>query len=162
MLKKILLGTLFVGLVGLLIFGAVNRTIAKSEGPVARGLNRENEVASTVYKQDAEFSTGSGNGLGGGKGKAAQNEAGEYGECNEQGGFGSMNNNQEPGSGGGQGRGGQGRNSGSEVSGSEDHTDTILLTIEGTVENITPEAVIINTAEGKEVFIEGRAGRYAR
>ena len=161
MVKKIVLGTLFVGLVGLLIFGAVNRTIAKSEGPVARGLDRENEIASTVYNEDAEISTSSGNGRGDGKGKANQNEAGENGEYNQEG-FGQGKNSQESGSGSGQGRGGQGRNSGRDNSGSDDHADTILLTLDGTVENITPEAVIINTTEGHEVLIEGRAWRYAQ
>ncbi len=38
MIKKIFLGALFLGLAGVLIFGAVNRTIAKStETPLAKG-----------------------------------------------------------------------------------------------------------------------------
>jgi predicted lipid-binding transport protein (Tim44 family) len=36
MIKKILLGSVLVGLVGLLVFGAVNRTIAKSGEELSR------------------------------------------------------------------------------------------------------------------------------
>ena len=52
MVKKITIGILFAGLVGLLIFGAVNRTIAKNEGPVTQGLNRANGVSSVVENEE--------------------------------------------------------------------------------------------------------------
>jgi len=71
-------------------------------------------------------------------------------------------NSQEPGSGGGQGGGGQGRNSGYEGLGTDFNTDTIIQIFEGSVESITPEALIITTTEGQEVLIEGRAWRFAQ
>jgi hypothetical protein len=158
MVKKIVLGTLFIGLVGLLIFGAVNRTIAKSDGQVARALNWENEVVS----EDVGIQPGDGNSRGGWRGQFDQNEAGENGECDEHGGVGQGKNSQVQGSGGGQGRGGQGRNSGREASEPDVHADTILQSLEGTIVNVSPEAVVINTAEGQDVLIEGRAWRYAQ
>ena len=61
MVKKIILGTLFARMVGLLIFGAVNRTIAKNESPVSRGLKRTNEVSSVLgNEEEIEVSAGNG------------------------------------------------------------------------------------------------------
>ncbi len=43
MLKKITLWVVFVGVVGLLVFGAVNRTLAKTGGEDPRGISRTEE-----------------------------------------------------------------------------------------------------------------------
>lgn len=64
MVKKIVLGTLLVGLVGVLVFGAVNRTVAKS------GENRS--VASRLALEEGLSSEGNGNTGGRGQGRGAE------------------------------------------------------------------------------------------
>ena len=64
MVKKIVLGTLLVGLVGVLVFGAVNRTLAKS------GENRS--VEDRLALEEGLY--GEGNGSGGGRGQGRGSE----------------------------------------------------------------------------------------
>ena len=80
MLKKILIATVFVAVIGVLVFGAINRTMAKSEsessnsgqGNYGRGSSQvlSSEQADEVYVQ------GQGNG---GKGRGAGTGAYEAG-----------------------------------------------------------------------------------
>ena len=91
-----------------------------------------------------------------------QNEPGDNSECGEQGGMGAGRKYGESGSDGNQDRAGKGRNSNRAASESGDHSNAILQNLEGTVEMITPEAVIIKSSEGNDVIIEGRAWRFAQ
>jgi hypothetical protein len=173
MLKKILLGTLFIGLVGLLVFGAVNRTIAKSGTPFAIGLSRQ-EAATDLEATPQPGVTGEYHQGEGGLGRANRLEGAQDGDCTGQGGGSGYWKNQEAnqdgnqgqGQGGGKGQGqaggrsGQGRNSGGWDS---EHTEILpaLATLEGTVTSVTPEALVIATADAGDLIIEGRAWRFA-
>ena len=64
MVKKIVLGTLLVGLVGVLVFGAVNRTVAKS------GENRS--AASRLALEEGLSGEGKGNTGGRGQGRGSE------------------------------------------------------------------------------------------
>ena len=169
MFKKIILGTLFIGLVGLLVFGAVNRTIAKSGTPFANGLSRQ-EAALNPEATPQPGTTGEYRQGGGGLGRANRLEGTQDGDCTGQGGGSGYWKNQDaspggnPGQGGGgkgQGQaGGWGRNSGGWDS---EHSESlpVLATLEGTVTSVTPEALVIATNEAGDLIIEGRAWRFA-
>jgi len=166
MLKKILLGTLFAGLVGVLIFGAVNRTVAKSGTPVARSLSRQETTAGSEATPQPGV-TGEYRQGGGGQGRANRLEGNQEGDCTGQGGGSGYWKNQDANPGGNQGqgqgggRGGQGRNS----SGwNPEYSESLpaLATLEGTVASVTPEMLVIATTGAGDIIIEGRAWRYAQ
>ena len=70
MIKKILLGSVLVGLVGLLVFGAVNRTIAKSGEELSRFEDSQGAG-------EGEFGQGHGGRSGGGRGQRSWSEYGQ-------------------------------------------------------------------------------------
>ena len=119
MIRKLILGVLFVGLMGLLIFGAVNRTIAKSGTPLANGLNRDTQVEQSMANEEV-----------------AMNE--------------------------GYGRGGtgQGRNT-SDINANRTYPLAVSF-IEGRVESVTNEALVVITQDGNTVVVEGRPWRFVR
>jgi hypothetical protein len=173
MLKKIFLGTLFIGLVGLLVFGAVNRTIAKSGTPFAIGLSSQ-EAAADPEATPQPGITGEYRQGGGGQGRANRLEGAQEGDCTGQGGGSGYWKNQEASPGGSQGqgqgsgegqgqgggRGGQGKNSGGQNS-EYPQGSPALSDLEGTVTSVTPEALVIATTEAGDLIIEGRAWRFA-
>lgn len=102
MIKKTFVGILLVGLVGLLIFGAVNRTLARSSTEsYAGGGNGRNSSETTVNLQrlpgDSEAQAEGGNGRGGyGTGDTSSQYAGRQGEgANGRGGGGYGNGRQQ-------------------------------------------------------------------
>lgn len=174
MLKKILLGTLFTGLVGVLIFGAVNRTVAKSGTPVARALSRQETTAGSEATPQPGV-TGEYRQGGGGQGRANRLEGNQEGDCTGQGGGSGYWKNQNANPGGNQGQG-QGSNQGQSQGGggggrgrnssgwNSDYSDSpaSLTTLEGIVASVTPEMLVVTTTGAGDIIIEGRAWRYAQ
>ena len=150
MMKKIVYGILFISVIGLLIFGAINRTIAKSETPIASGLNRSEQINKSVTSEDLINNGGIGLERNN-KGKSAQTGNFNKGNCEGEAGYYSNNNKQSQ-------RFGQGGNNNSGTIPSE-----IASTVsqEGRVESATEEALAITTVDGHSLVIEGRAWRYA-
>jgi hypothetical protein len=155
MLKKILIGTLLVGLVGVLVFGAVNRTIAKS--------GYENERAYT--SQGA--SRGGGRGAGGqnsnpdetdSESDQLEGDGWRYSEGSQ--GFGQDQGGTRQGGGQGQGRGGGQRwnNSGGQGSGQAEVQEWINLS--GTVTALDSDLLLVTSQDGQTIEIEGRAWRF--
>lgn len=161
MLKKGILGTLFVGLIAILIAGAVNRTVAKTadrnvEQETAGG-NRWAQAQDGYQLVSDQPRGGSGGGQGasgGGQGRQGQNSAG-LPETTERRGGGQGQNSaglveSTENRGGGQGR--QGQNSA---------TQAPWLTIQGTVVTVDETGMTVQTADG-EIEVADRAWRFAQ
>ncbi len=159
MIKKIFLGALFLGLAGVLIFGAVNRTIAKStETPLAKGAGGGGQLEGSI---DTEHQ--------GGHGQFESNVAGGTHETHDHEGdcSGDLSESHEPrsemgGSWGGQRRGGGGMNSGGSTAGHSEAETASWITVEGSVVSAGVEALVVSTADGETVVIEGQAWRFAQ
>ena len=159
MIKKILLGALFLGLAGVLIFGAVNRTIAKStETPLAKGEGGGWQLEGSI---DTDHQ--------GGHGQFESNAAGGTHETHDHEGdcSGNLSESHEPrselgGSWGGQRRGGGGMSSGGSIAGHSEVETASWITVEGSVVSADAEALVVSTPEGETVVIEGRAWRFAQ
>ncbi|MBN1286057.1 MAG: hypothetical protein JXB47_11725 [Anaerolineae bacterium] len=116
MLKKVILGVLMVGLVGVLIVGAINRTNAKSAqvaGVQEQGSGGQGQ------------SQGKGQGKGGGQGYASAVIPGD------QTGAGSV-------------------------------TAADWLTLEGTVVSVSADEMVVETAGGAQIIVEGRPWDFAQ
>ena len=151
-MKKIVSGILFISVIGLLIFGAINRTIAKSETPIASGLNRSEQIANTVTSEDLTINGGIGLGRNN-KNKSAQTGNFNEGNCEGEAGYYSNNNKQVQSQ-----RLGQGKNNNSGTIPSEIAT---IVSQEGRVESVSEESLAITNVDGHSLVIEGRAWRYA-
>ena len=159
MIKKIFLGALFLGLAGVLIFGAVNRTVAKStETPLAKGEGGGGQFEGSI---DTDHQ--------GGHGQFGSNEAGGAHETHDHEGdcSGDLNESHEQrselgGSWGGQRRGGGGMSSGGSIAGHSEVETASYITVEGSVVSADVEALVVSTADGETVVIEGRAWRFAQ
>lgn len=159
MIKKIFLGALFLGLAGVLIFGAVNRTIAKStETPLAKGEGGVGQLEGSI---DTDHQ--------GGHGQFESNVAGGTHETHDHEGdcSGDLSESHEPrsemgGSWGGQRRGGGGMNSGGSTAGHSEAETASWITVEGSVVSAGVEALVVSTADGETVVIEGQAWRFAQ
>jgi len=159
MIKKIFLGALFLGLAGVLIFGAVNRTIAKStETPLAKGEGGGGQLEGSI---DTDHQ--------GGHGQFERNAAGGTHETHDHEGdcTGDLSESHEPrselgGSRGGQRRGGGGMSSGGSIAGHSEVETASWITVEGSVVSADTEALVVSTADGETVVIEGRAWRFAQ
>jgi hypothetical protein len=159
MIKKIFLGALFLGLAGVLIFGAVNRTIAKStETPLAKGEGGGRQLEGSI---DTDHQ--------GGHGQFESNAAGGAHETHdhEDDCSGILSESHEPvselgGSWGGQRRGGGGVSSGGSIAGHSEVETASWITVEGSVVSADAEALVVSTADGETVVIEGRAWRFAQ
>jgi hypothetical protein len=159
MIKKIFLGALFLGLAGVLIFGAVNRTIAKStETPLAKGEGGGGQLEGSI---DTDHQ--------GGHGQFESNAAGGAHETHDHEGdcSGDLSESHEPGSelGGswdGQRRGGGGMGSGGSIAGHSESETASWITVEGSIVSADAEALVVSTADGETVVIEGRAWRFAQ
>ncbi len=64
MVKKILIGVVFAGFIGLLVFGAVNRTIAKSGNDVSASIGKGEGTTEQEHEGNLESSRGGGVGNG--------------------------------------------------------------------------------------------------
>jgi hypothetical protein len=141
MLKKVVLGTVFVVFIGALITGAVIRTMDKSEQTAeqvgsgeGRGRNASDENNVVVDNQ--------GNGQGNGQGKGRSEEA--ESESITQ----------------GRGRGGKG-GVGSELL-PEGESDHQWDAYSGVVTEVTEEMITIETDDAEVVVVEGRAWSFAQ
>jgi hypothetical protein len=159
MIRKLILGVLFVGLMGLLIFGAVNRTIAKSGSPLVIGLNRDTQIEQSMANEEVAINEGYGR-VGSGQGRASQAETNWEGDSDGQDHGSANNNSQMNGNQSVQGRGGQGRNSGN--NNANPTVPSEVVSFEGWVESVTNEALVVTTQDGSSVVIEGRAWRFAQ
>ena len=80
MLKKVILGTLFAGLTAVLVIGAINRTVAKSEDSsqvAGRGRGQTQPVQEVRNNQEEKDYQGGG-GQGNGGGRSAEEKTGQY------------------------------------------------------------------------------------
>ena len=167
MAKKIILGVLLAGLIGLLIWGGVNRTLARTEetprggqseslyGGNGHGLSeQENEIDAGLY--------GQGNGAGTGQGRAQDvtplNATGQ-GQGGQGGGAGSAGQGQ-----GGQGTGGgAGGQSGLAASGGDPQAEVAeWVTLQGTVESVSVDEAVIAVSTGEAIVLDGRAWSFAQ
>lgn len=168
MIKKIFVGVLLAGVFGLLVFGAVNRTLAKTT---------ENEYLTNSQKLAAGNGNGNGNnqdinelagetqgnGIGDGSGPMQENrqtnlnlseKIGEGGRS--EGGAGNGQSGQS-GAAGGNGQGGQ-----SDVAPGDGTSTGIAeveewLTITGAVASTDPDLWVVTLSDGTSLDIEGRA-----
>jgi hypothetical protein len=133
MLKKVLIGTVFVGLIGALIAGAVIRT-----------TDRVDKVAETAERQGRDVGE-----------DAIQGNGGRWQSSDEDRGEASN------------GRGGGGNGSG----GREEALDELdagqaevdeWITLEGTVDSVDEDNVIVVTADGEFVTVEDRPWSFAQ
>lgn len=151
MWKKVILGTLFAGLIAVLIVGAVNRTVAKSAD---RDSERQNASgprwaqAQEGYQLISDRPRG-GNG-GGGQGRQAEAD-GSNAQQSQATGQQRGGQGQDTGSGGG-GQGRQGRNA---------ETQAPWQTIQGTVLKVDEAGMTLQTADG-EIEVADRAWRFAQ
>ena len=86
MLKKVILGTLFAGLIAVLVIGAINRTVVKSEDSsqaAGRGRGQTQPVQDVRdNQQEKDFQGGGGQGNGGGR--SAEEKTGQYPNYQEE------------------------------------------------------------------------------
>ena len=129
MLKKILLGTLLIGLIGILVAGAVIRTMDK-----------------TALVAEAH---GPGYGCG-------QDEAGRYAEGESGQGRGQGNGGVDSSGRGRGGYGGQGREDAPAINSTGQANPEEWLTLQGTVVSVDADTLIVQTASGEQVTMENR------
>ncbi|MFN2303797.1 MAG: hypothetical protein ACK2TV_08710 [Anaerolineales bacterium] len=176
MIKKIFVGVLMAGIFGLLVFGAINRTIAKSADTEQLDKNQN-------LNQSLNQSKGIGTGNGGeGQGLnqkanagAGISDCGEDGQGNRGNNVGNQNTgNNASGTNGNGNRGGNstGENSvqgqgGPSADGLRDGTQTGIADITAweepiivTVDSVAEDLWLVSNAEGFELEIEGRTLSY--
>lgn len=135
MLKKILLGTLLVGLIGILVAGAVIRTmdktalVAEAQGP---GYGRGQDEAGRY----AEGESGQGRGQGNGRVDSSGRGRGGYG--------------------------GQGREDAPAINSTGQANVEEWLTLQGTVVSVDVDTLIVQTASGEQVTMENRPWWFAQ
>jgi hypothetical protein len=159
MIKKVFLGALLLGLTGLLIFGAINRTIAKTDTPLARGDGSGSQLEGSISTdhQVAQGNSGRGRSEANAATGALETHEHDEGECSEEG----SSSHGQGSSSSGQRRGGQGAGN---VASSAEHSEAemaSLLTFEGTVSSADAEILLVTSADGEYVEVEGRTWRYA-
>jgi hypothetical protein len=138
MLKKIVLGTLLVGLIGILVVGAVLRTMDKTERVAeasGRGYGRNSaEVDTYAAGGSTGLTTGGSTGLTTG--------------------------------GSGQGRGGYGGRGREDAPGDQTGTGQAnveeWLTLQGTVVNVDADTLVVQTVNGEQVTMENRPWWFAQ
>jgi hypothetical protein len=160
MLKKIVLGTLFTGLLSALVAGAVIRTadrvdrVGDGEGQQGRGRNAQVEVG-----EQGRQSGGSGGGGGNSQG-SGQGGNGQSGNTEGRNTSGSVETSRRQGNGGSNGQGngqatGSGQGDGIGLESVED-----WLTLEGAVTAVDESELALQVADS-ELIVEGRAWMYA-
>jgi hypothetical protein len=176
MLKKIVLGTLFTGLLSALVAGAVIRTADRiDQTGDGDGLGRGRNAQAEVGEQGRQVGR-SGGGVGSGQG-SGQGENGGGGQGNGQGGNAQGGNVQSSaGDGSRQGNGGNGQGGngqGGNGQGGNGQTNSVgqgdgiglenvedWLTLEGAVTAVDESALVLQVADG-ELIVDGRAWLYA-
>jgi hypothetical protein len=139
MLKKIVLGTLFIGLIGALVAGAVVRTMDR-----------------TVRVAEAQ-------GYGYGHNKVGECEEGESGQGH---GHGNSEVSECEAGGSGQGRGGYGGQGREDAPGAQTGTGQAYvegwLTLQGIIVSVDPNTLVVQTGNGQQVAVENRAWWFAQ
>lgn len=160
MIKKIFVGVLLAGVFGLLVFGAVNRTLAKTAENEYQTTS-QNLAAGNGNDHDKNLVAAGeqGNGAGDGSGPIQENRSTNLNL--------SDNNSQSSqfAGGSGNGQGGQAGNGqgGQNEEAPGDGTSTGIaeveewLTIEGTVSSTDPDLWVVTLYDGTSLEIEGRA-----
>lgn len=144
MLKKIVLGTILVGLSSLLVVGAINRTEAISGRSETTSARSQGEGARGQNSSGDEATSGNQHGNGGNSLDTATATTAE---------------------GNGNGRNGQGNQG---ISGGGGNQVSLLeaeveewLPLEGTVQSVTDEALALILPDDEQILVEGRAWKYA-
>lgn len=156
--KKVILYSLLAGLVGLLVFGAVNRTLARSDesGGAGQGIQRNYQSSESVLGSEKQTENLNENyRQGQGSSSNSQYEVDEDIQPLEEGtGYGG-------GFGGGNQRGGNGsaNQTGNYGEGQAQVTDT--LTMEGTVVSVDENILVLETTGGETIEITNRGWWYA-
>jgi len=149
MLKKIVLGTLLVGLIGILVVGAVSRTMDKTERVAeasGRGYGR-NSAETDTYAP-----SGSGQGFGVSDPrpelgtKSQPNGRGGYAQDSNRGGYGGRGREDAPG----------------DQTGTGQANVEEWLTLQGTVVNVDADTLVVQTVNGEQVTIENRPWWFAQ
>jgi len=151
MLKKVVLFSLLAGLVGLLVFGAVNRTLARSQEVGSGGQgNQRNRSSETVVQNEYRAETLR-------RGQDGGSNFSQSGNGYDQ----SLNQNQ--GYGNRQGTGGNGNgienNPVNAGEGQAQVTDTLVL--EGSVTQVDEDILVLETSTGENIEVSNRAWWYA-
>ena len=138
MLKKIVLGTLLVGLIGILVTGAVIRTMDKTER-VAEAYGYGRGQGEAVNRAEGGLAQGQRRGNG---------QAGAYAA-----------------GGTGRGRGGygnQGREDAPAINSTGQAQVEEWLTLQGTVVSVDADTLVVQTVSGEQVTVENRAWWFAQ
>jgi len=156
MAKKIILGVLLAGLVGLLVWGGVNRTLARTE-ETPRGGQSESLYGGNgqgLSEQANEIDAGlGGQGFGASAGQDGEQAAFPQNATGRgQGGQGT--------GGGARGAGGQ---SGLAESGGYPQVEVAeWVTLQGTVESVSVDEALIAASTGETIILDGRAWSFAQ
>jgi len=147
MLKKIVLGTLLVGLIGILVAGAVSRTMDKTERVAeasGRGYGRNGAEAGTYAAGGStRLTTGGSTGLTtGGLGQGR----GGYAQDSNRGGYGGRGREDAPG----------------DQTGTGQANVEEWLTLQGTVVSVDADALVVQTVNGEQVTMENRPWWFAQ
>jgi hypothetical protein len=137
MLKKIVLGTVFVIFIGALVTGAVIRTMDKT-GQTALNEGSGRGSGRSAALESAGVSEGQGNGYGRNSSAASGNEMATSGR----------------------GRGGNGGDRSERLS--EENSDHVWDAYSGVVTAVSEDALMIETDDGESIVVEGRAWSYAQ
>ncbi|HEY60510.1 MAG TPA: hypothetical protein G4N92_07510 [Anaerolineae bacterium] len=137
MIKKIVLGILLIGLSGGLVYGAVNRTIEKTQN-----VTLEQNVAKQYNLQKNKYDDKS---QGSVQGENQQGKFNESGQGHKQGQAVESNSKKS-----------------SNAGGSETHMGIEeFFTYEGVVSEIAADNLIVNNADGSQIVIDNRAWKFA-
>jgi hypothetical protein len=147
MLKKIVLGTLLVGLIGILVVGAVIRTMDKTERVAeasGRGYGRNGAEAGTYAAGGStRLTTGGSTGLT--TGGSSQGRGG-YAQDGNQGGYGGQGREDAPG----------------DQTGTSQANVEEWLTLQGTVVSVDADTLVVQTVSGEQVTMENRPWWFAQ
>jgi hypothetical protein len=139
MLKKIVVGTLFITLIGVLLVGGIVRTMDRTERVAeAQGYGHGRDEVGECEEGESGQGHGHGNG--------------EVSECEA--------------SGSGQGRGGYGGQGREDAPGDQTGTGQAnvegWLTLQGAIVSVDPDTLVVQTDSGQQVAVENRAWWFAQ
>jgi hypothetical protein len=170
MAKKIILGILLAGLIGLLVWGGINRTLAKTAD---NGCEGQYEALHTVDGQGIGGQSNEANAGLGGQGMGAGQQAGQDASASKTVGRGQGEQGLGTGSdqgvqageqpGGGYGGQNDGQGGGLAASGGNPQAEVSeWVTLQGVVESVSTDSVVITAATGEAIILDGRAWSFAQ
>jgi len=167
MIKKVFVGVFLAIVFGLLVFGAVNRTLAKTDGsePLAlsKNLSEENEgeklelnlQENKNLSENKSFEKNLNQGGQGGQGSGQNLNDCDEGQNSDGSGY--SRGSEAQGNGSGAGQGGQSDSAPADGLGTGLAEVTDNVTLSGTVMSITSDLMVIELSDGSQLEIEGRA-----